>query len=245
MYDPYHYYRTQWVNQKPYLIAGGEDHKTGKESNTESSFLRLISHVRNYFQVSKISYQWSSQYFESVDGLPYIGKLPGSKDEQIYVATGYGGNGMVYSTIAARIISSMITESHELSYQNIFNPARIKPIAGFKEFIKHNTDVAKELLHKWIPAEKLNNVVDLSPGEGQIVKFEGEEIALAKDHDGRLHAVSPKCAHMKCNVQWNLAEQTWDCPCHGARYQPDGKMITGPATSDLMPIELRALIERK
>jgi len=242
MYDPYHYYRTQYIKGIPYLIVGGEDHKTGHENNTENCFMRLIAHARNHFNVKQVVYQWSSQYFEPADGLPYIGNLPGA-DENIFVATGYGGNGMIYSNVAAQVLTSKITENTN-AYKNIFNPSRLKPVAGFQEFIKHNADVAKQFIRKLVPVEKLTQLAELTPGEGRIVKFEDQSIGLSRDSDGGLHAISPICTHMKCTVQWNLAEQSWDCPCHGARYSPDGKVLTGPATGDLESIELDSLVEK-
>jgi glycine/D-amino acid oxidase-like deaminating enzyme/nitrite reductase/ring-hydroxylating ferredoxin subunit len=243
MYDPYHYYRTQVVDGEKYLIAGGEDHKTGHEPNTEKCFRQLESHVRRYFDVSEISYQWSSQYFEPTDGLPYIGHLPGHSSN-VYVATGFGGNGMTYSSVAAIVLSELITKNESI-YGDLFSPSRIKPIAGFVDFIEHNTDVAKQFIGKWFTTEELDSMADLAQGEGKVVKFNGEVIALSKDSDGTLHAVSPACTHMKCSVAWNLAEQTWDCPCHGARYSPDGKVFTGPASRDLEPVELRTLSEKE
>src|SRR5262249_515350 len=141
MYDPYHYYRTQKVNGQNFLIVGGEDHKTGQEENTQRPFLRLESHIRKFFQVASVDYKWSSQYFEPVDGLPYIGHLPGYP-ENIYVATGFGGNGMVYGSVAALTIKEMLLNEHK-KYADVFNPNRLKPIAGFTNFLRHNADVAK------------------------------------------------------------------------------------------------------
>ncbi len=243
MYDPYHYYRTQVVDGERYLIAGGEDHKTGHEANTEKCFRQLESTIRRYFDVSEIAYQWSSQYFEPTDGLPYIGHLPGHS-ENVYVATGYGGNGMTFSSVAALVLRDLITTGESI-YADLFSPSRIKPIAGFVDFIEHNADVVKQFIGKWFATEELDGVAGLAQGEGKVVKYNGEVIALSKDSDGTLHAVSPVCTHMKCSVAWNLAEQTWDCPCHGARYSADGKVVTGPASRDLEPIELRTLSEKE
>lgn len=147
MYDPYHYYRTQIVNGEKYLIVGGEDHKTAHETNTDKCFLKLESHIREYFHVDEIQYRWSSQYFESVDGLPYIGHLPGAA-KNVYVATGFGGNGMVYSAVAAFTLKEIILEE-PVKYKDLFAPGRIKPIAGFSEFISHNTDTVKQFFGKF------------------------------------------------------------------------------------------------
>jgi glycine/D-amino acid oxidase-like deaminating enzyme/nitrite reductase/ring-hydroxylating ferredoxin subunit len=242
MYDPYHYYRTQEVNGQQYLIVGGKDHKTAHEENTERHFLELESHIREHFDIREISYKWSSQYYESADGLPYIGHIPGHP-QGIFVATGYGGNGMTYSSVAALTLKEIFL-NEERKYADLFNPNRIKPVAGFTNFIKHNADVVKQFVGKWFSGENLQQIADLAPGEGRVVKYNSHKIALYKDEHGALHAVSPSCAHMKCDVQWNNAEKSWDCPCHGARYSFDGTMLNGPASADLEQIRTRTLVEK-
>ncbi|MET0391745.1 MAG: FAD-dependent oxidoreductase [Chitinophagaceae bacterium] len=239
MYDPYHYYRTQRVDGRDYLIVGGEDHKTAHEENTDRCFQNLENHIRKHFSVDEIVHKWSSQYFEPADGLPYIGHLPGHP-EHIYAATGYGGNGMTYSGVAALALKEMLLQE-ELRYATLFNPNRIKPVAGFTNFIKHNADVVKQFIGKWFSGEELQQTGELARGEAKVVTWNKEKIALYKDENGQLHAVSPECTHMKCGVQWNTAEKSWDCPCHGARYSYDGKLLTGPANADLEQISIRSL----
>ncbi len=239
LYDPYHYYRTQEIDGQKFLIVGGDDHKTGEEENTNGCFLKLESHIRSHFNVSERAHQWSSQYFEPVDGLPYIGHLPGNPDN-VYVATGFGGNGITYSHVAALVLKNLILgKPDELT--NLFSPSRIKPVAGFTEFVKHNADVVKLFVGKWFGQEKIEQFASLSPGEAKVVNYEGHTLALYKDDDGGLHAVSPACTHMKCSVSWNAAEKSWDCPCHGSRFATNGEVITGPATRDLEPVELKVL----
>ena len=240
MYDPYHYYRTQIVDGKPYLIAGGEDHKTAHEDNTEGCFNRLEAYIRKYFDVKEVGFKWSSQYFEPADGLAYIGHLPGNPDN-VLVATGYGGNGMTYSHIAAITLTELITKS-ESEYAKLFNPDRIKPIAGFANFVKENVDVVKEFIGKRLSKEKLKDLTDIAPGDAKVVKYEGKSLALYKDEDGELHAVSPICPHAKCSVGWNNAEKSWDCPCHGSRFAIDGEVLTGPAREGLEIVEIESLV---
>jgi Rieske Fe-S protein len=242
MYDPYHYYRTQVVNGQPYLIAGGYDHKTAHEPNTGKCFQQLEAHIRSIFPVKKIAYQWSSQYFEPADGLPYIGHLPGHTGN-IFVATGFGGNGMVYSSVAAILLAKMIA-GERTPYEKLFDPNRIKPVAGFTNFIKHNADVVKQFAGKWLPHEKLESLSGLAAGEGKVVSYENNKIALYKSPEGELHAVSPICTHLQCEVKWNGAEQSWDCPCHGARYDVDGNPITGPTDRAMEKIDVRSLVEK-
>ena len=240
MYDPYRYYRTQKINGQQYLIGGGYDHKTAHEENTEHRFLQLEAHLRSTFEIKQVNYKWSSQYFEPADGLPYIGQLPGHPGK-IYTATGYGGNGMVYSSVAAMLLKKILL-NEESPYLKIYNPNRIKPVAGFVNFIKHNADVAKQFAGKWFPHAELESLAGLAPGEGKVLNYNDQKIALHKDDEGLLHAISPICTHLKCEVKWNIAERSWDCPCHGARYSFDGKVLTGPADTDLEALEIRSLI---
>jgi len=238
MGDPYHYYRTQRVRGKDYLIAGGEDHKTGHAEDTGACFIKLESYVGQYFEVEEIAFRWSSQYFEPADGIPYIGHLPG-KPGNILVATGFGGNGMIYSNIAAEVLTNIITKKDDERIK-LFDPSRIKPIAGFTNFVRENADVAKELVTSLFAGKKIDSVADIANGEAKIVKLEGHTIAAYKDDKGLVHSVDPTCKHMKCSVVWNPAEKSWDCPCHGARYDIDGKVLTGPADRDLDIINLHA-----
>ena len=243
MYDPYHYYRTQEINGESFLIVGGEDHKTGENTNTTQCFLQLESHIRSHFKVAGITHRWSSQYYEPVDGLPYIGKLPGAR-ENVLVATGYGGNGMTYSHVAALVLSDLIL-GKESRYDDLFSPGRIKPVAGFADFVKHNTDVVSQFVGQWFATERLEQISSLAPDEGKVVKLNNETMALYKDETGSLHAVNPTCTHMKCSVAWNAAEKSWDCPCHGARYSIEGEVLNGPADANLDLIELRSLLEKE
>ncbi|HEY0058728.1 MAG TPA: FAD-dependent oxidoreductase [Flavisolibacter sp.] len=236
MYDPYHYYRTQEVDGQKFLIVGGEDHKTGHEENTEGCFRSLEAHVRKLFSVEGVTHQWSAQYFEPSDGLAYIGHLPGSPDN-VLVATGFGGNGITYSHIAAITLSDLIVKGHAL-YSELFVPSRVKPAAGFANFVKENADVVKEFVSKRIGQDKIKELSELAPGEGRLVKYEGDSIALFKDDNGGIHAVNPVCPHAKCVVGWNSAERSWDCPCHGSRFSVDGELLTGPARSNLEKIDL-------
>lgn len=236
MEDPYHYYRTQVIDGEKYFIAGGKDHKTGHESNTDAVFRNLENHLRKYFDTEAISHRWSSQYYEPADGLPYIGILPGHS-ENVLVATGFGGNGMIYSQMAADILSCKILQN-ENKLMDILSPSRIKPIAGFKNFTEHNFDVLKQIASKLFSEEHINGFADLAPGEGKVIQVDGHPIGVHKDESGYIHTVNATCTHLKCTVSWNIAEKSWDCPCHGARYSMDGRVLNGPADRDLEYINL-------
>ncbi|NCI46222.1 FAD-dependent oxidoreductase [Sediminibacterium soli] len=234
-HDPYRYYRTQEAGGQVFLIAGGEDHKTGHEAHTDGCFDRLEAYVRRYFDVREVAYKWSSQYYESADGLPYIGHLPGH-GSNLLVATGFGGNGMVYSHVSAHCLSELLF-GREHPYP-FFDPNRIKPIAGFRNFLHQNIDVAKQLLSRLIPPEKLTVLSELAHGEARVLRVTDETIALYKDEHGAVHAVDPVCTHLHCEVSWNEVERSWDCPCHGARFSVEGKVLNAPADRNLQQVRL-------
>lgn len=241
MCEPYHYYRTQEVNGEKYLIAGGEDHKTAHEANTQQCFDKLKQYIKKYYKIEEVAYQWSSQYFEPTDGLPYIGSLPGSS-ENIYVATGFGGNGMIYSHVSAMVLTEMLV-SGKSEYGELFNPNRVKPVAGFSNFVKEAVDVVGKFIGKRFDTEKIHDFIEMTRDEAKVVKYEGHTLALYKDANGGLHSVSPVCPHVGCRVEWNNTEKTWDCPCHGSRFNADGEVLTGPATIGLERVDLRKIQE--
>jgi Rieske Fe-S protein len=200
------------------------------------------AYVRKFFEIDSIAFRWSSQFFDPADGIAYIGHLPGHPTN-MFVATGYGGIGMSNSHIAALMLTDMIVAGKS-EYQSVFNPNRIKPVAGFSNFVKESADVVAKMFGSILPKEKLESLVELAPGEGKVVRYENHKIALYKDQEGNLHAINPACTHVKCEVSWNNAERSWDCPCHGSRFSAEGEVLTAPARKDLEVIELAELIEK-
>ncbi|MGM9478105.1 FAD-dependent oxidoreductase [Pedobacter sp. GSP4] len=235
MQEPYHYFRTHQVDGEQYLIAGGEDHKTG-HGDPEQALINLEDYLRKYFDISEVSFKWSSQYYVPVDGLPYIGQLPAG-DEGIFVATGFNGNGMILGSLSGRIISDEIL-GRENELTELLSPSRLKPLSGFKEFIKENADVAYHFLADRFGAAE-QPIADLPKGSGKLLEVEGEELAVYKDPEGKVTALNPVCTHAGCIVQWNPTELSWDCPCHGGRFCVQGKVLTGPPRKDLEQIELK------
>ena len=234
--DPYHYFRTEETPEGKLLVVGGEDHKTGHEKNTDLCFAKLESYLRTFYDVDEVKYKWSSQYFEPADGLAYIGHLPGNPPN-VYVATGFGGNGLIYGTAAGSILTELIVTGKS-ALGNLLNPARVKPIAGFEKLVKEGADVAATFIAGKLAVEKLEQIAGLAKGEGKIVNYEGHTVALYKDENGKLFALNPSCPHISCSVGWNSAEKSWDCPCHGSRFSFTGELLTGPAQMNLKPVEL-------
>lgn len=234
MKNPYNYFRTHEVEGKKYLIAGGFDHKTGEAVNTEQVFLHQEAFLRQHFDIEAIDYKWSSQFFETTDGLPYIGLMPGH--EKIYVATGFSGNGMTLGSLSGMMICELITRG-ENKYASLFSPSRIKPIAGFSDFIKENTDAISKFFGRRLSYQKISELAELAKGEAMLADWEDRKLALYKDESGKIHALDPVCPHAKCIVGWNTAEKSWDCPCHGSRFAVNGSLLTGPAKTGLTQIK--------
>ena len=224
--EPYHYLRTHVIDGQKYLLAGGNDHKTGHD-DPKKAFINLEKYVRKYYQVDSLAYRWSSQYYIPVDGLPYIGHIDG-----IYCATGFNGNGMMLGSVSAKILTDLILDK-KTKYEKVFSPSRIKPIDGFTEFVKENADVAYHFLADRFKVHETDSVKRLNPGTGKVLEIDGQKIAAYKDEDGQVHTLNPVCTHAGCIVNWNNEEKSWDCPCHGARFDIDGKVLTGPATRNL------------
>jgi glycine/D-amino acid oxidase-like deaminating enzyme/nitrite reductase/ring-hydroxylating ferredoxin subunit len=235
MQDPYHYSRTHVINGQKYLILGGEDHKTGHD-DPEKAFKALEDYARKYYYVADIPYRWSAQLYEPADGLPYIGQLPGG-DDHTYVATGFSGNGMIYGTLAGNLIADQILGQVN-KYETLLSPSRMKPVAGFTEFVKENADVAYRFIADRLSTKDIDTLAELAPGTGVVVKYQDEKLAIYKDISGKVTALSPVCTHAGCMVNFNQTEQSWDCPCHGGRYDCYGKVITGPPTKDLAQIQV-------
>ncbi|UOE48800.1 FAD-dependent oxidoreductase [Mucilaginibacter sp. SMC90] len=231
--EPYHYVRSHTIDGERLLIAGGLDHKTGHE-HPEKAFAELEKYIRRYYNVSSVKYRWSSQYYVPVDGLPYIGQIPLAADG-IYCATGYNGNGMMLGSVAGKILSDLILKK-ENRYEKLFSPARVKPVDSFSEFVKENADVAYHFVADRFGIHESDSLKRLQPGTGKVLEVAGQKIAAYRDEQGTIHALSPVCTHMACIVNWNGEEKSWDCPCHGARFDVDGKVLTGPATRPLAPI---------
>lgn len=236
MKDPYHYFRSHDMNGKKYLILGGEDHKTG-HLEPEESFAALEKYLKENFRVRSIDYRWSAQFYESADGLPYIGELP-SADKGIYTATGYSGNGITWGSFAGLLLKDIILEK-DTPFSSLFAPARLKPVAGFKEFVRENMDVAYRYIADRVRISELESVNTLPVNSGMVVKYDDKKLAVYKDSEGKVHALDPVCTHAGCIVKWNGSEKSWDCPCHGGRFDINGRVLTGPPRKDLPQIDIQ------
>jgi glycine/D-amino acid oxidase-like deaminating enzyme/nitrite reductase/ring-hydroxylating ferredoxin subunit len=243
--DPYHYVRSADDESGWFLIVGGADHKVGQKRDTAAPYRELRNWVRLRFSSStldsdQVEHQWSAQVVETVDGLPYVGRNP--KQGHVWVATGYAGNGMTHGTMAAMLVSDLICGRRN-EWADLYDPARIKPVTSFRDWIKQNIDYPLHLLLDRLKGAAAKSVEDVRHGEGRIVEIAGERLALHRDDAGAITALSPVCTHMGCEVGWNPAERSWDCPCHGGRFAADGQVLDGPPNRPLARKQLPKIPE--
>ncbi len=234
--NPYHYVRLDEADEdRDLLIVGGEDHKTGQAEKTEdANFEKLSAWIRQRYPfVHDFSYQWSGQILETMDGLAYIGRLP--RDEDIYLATGFSGNGMTYGVLGAKLMTDLIL-NRKNPWEEIYDPSR-KPFKNLGEFIGQNLNVVKVFTKDRLP-HKEDELENLESGKGAVLTVDKKKAACFKDPDGTLYAFSAICTHLRCVVRWNPAENTFDCPCHGSRFSCHGEVLEGPAVKPLEPLDL-------
>ncbi|MBA4141989.1 MAG: FAD-dependent oxidoreductase [Nitrosospira sp.] len=216
------------VGDASFLVCVGEEHKTGHE-DTGLSLERLEATARSHVGLREAVFRWSAQNYSPADNLPYIGR----DTTGCFIATGFATDGLVYGTVAASVISHQLAGRDDV-FAPIVKASRFSPLKGAKGMIEENVTVMKSLIKDYLTERETIALSELMPGKGGIVKIgKMESLAAYRDPDGKLFAVSPVCTHMKCRVHWNSMETSWDCPCHGSRFAPDGAVIEGPATEPL------------
>lgn len=232
--DPYHYIRLHSpAGDEGFDIAiiGGEDHKTGHDQRPQKRWQDLEDWARRELGViEEVVERWSGQVMETNDGLAYIGRDPANKD--VYIATGDSGMGTTHGMIAGMLLSDLIANQSS-PWEELFEPQRIRVSAG-TEFLRENIDVAANY-GKWLTGGETSDVGDIEPDSGAIIRSGLKKIAVYRDPQGHLHQMSAVCPHLGCVLSWNQAEKHWECPCHGSRFTATGKVVNGPANTDLQP----------
>jgi glycine/D-amino acid oxidase-like deaminating enzyme/nitrite reductase/ring-hydroxylating ferredoxin subunit len=224
--------RTLTQDGKRYLICVGQEHKTGSH-NAKAGLMAVESLAASYLDPGPAVYRWSAQNYRGHDGLPYIGR----DHSGCFVATGFSTDGLVWGTVAARIIAAQLA-GQDPAFARHCAPGRFTPLKGAASLVEENVTVVKHLAADYLTRRQQEQLSSLAPGDSAIVAVEGESVAAFRAPDGELFAVSPVCTHMGCKVHWNSVETSWDCPCHGSRFRPDGTVIEGPA---LKPLQRRPM----
>ena len=232
--DPYHYVRLQNIRgsdgrDEEWLIVGGEDHKTGQDDESAERYFALGGWLRDNFPAAgSIEYQWSGQILEPHDGLAYIGRNPGN--ENTFVVTGTSGNGITYGMIAGMLLTDLVL-GRENPWTDLYRPDR-GPDTGLGKFVSENLNSAARYVERLTPGE-VASTDKIPHGCGAVVRRGMRKIAAYRDASGQLFERSAICPHLGCVVHWNPAEQSWDCPCHGSRFDRFGAVINGPALGGL------------
>lgn len=234
--EPIISFRTAKYNGKNLLIVAGSGHKTGQTNiKMEDNFINLENYIKKYYPDAKVMFKWSTEDCVTLDKIPYIGKFSNLLPN-MYVATGFKKWGMSTAHVAGKIISDLILKK-ESKYANIYTATRLEPIRNIKEFgniLKESTNSL--FFNKMKSANTMYD--DIKLGDGGVVDLNGKKVGIYKRDDGEVFAVKPYCGHLGCLVSWNNLEKTWDCPCHGSRYDYMGNIITEPTVNNLHRIDL-------
>jgi glycine/D-amino acid oxidase-like deaminating enzyme/nitrite reductase/ring-hydroxylating ferredoxin subunit len=241
--DPYHYVRLQHTtnrelggdNDQPVdiLIAGGEDHKAGQAKDADERFERLATWTRGRFpSAGEEAFRWSGQVMETVDGLGFIGRNPLDADN-VFIATGDSGMGMTHGTIAGILITDLI-QGRSNPWTELYDPSRVRT-GAVVEWVKENLNVALQYA-SWLTPGEVSSIDQIAPNTGAVIVDHGRKVAVFKDEGGEVHKRSAVCPHLGCIVAWNPAASSWDCPCHGSRFDKFGAVFNGPSPKDLEPV---------
>jgi Rieske Fe-S protein len=210
--------------------VGGEDHRTGQADDTAERWSRLEGWMRERLpMVGAVTHRWSGQVMEPGDSLAFIGRNPMDKDN-VYIATGDSGHGMTHGTIAGILLTDLL-QGRDNAWAELYDPGRTT-LRAAKEYA---TELAKsnKPFVEWVTPGEVSSVDEIPPGQGAIVRSGLQKIAAYREPGGGVIELSATCRHLGCIVEWNAGEKTWDCPCHGSRYTPEGRVLNGPAKTDL------------
>ncbi len=236
--DPYYYVRLEASGASPgheILIVGGCDHKVGQDHDPRHRHEQLEAWVRERFPMAgAVTLRWSGEVMEPADGLPFLGRNP-MDNSQVYVISGDSGNGMTHCTLGAMIVRDLVM-GRENPWAELYDPAR-KPYQGMRDFMQEQVNTLSQY-GDWLRGGEVDSAVEIAPGQGAILNRGAKKLAVYRDDDGGLHAMSAACTHLGCAVNWNPAERSWDCPCHGSRFSADGSVLHGPANTALAAEEL-------
>lgn len=218
-----------------YLVVVGDGHDTGEGTDLSAHWQSLIDFAQAHFPVTSVAYRWSAQDFYPADGIPYVGRLRFS--DHVQIATGFRKWGLSNGMVAAQIMRDTIV-GKDNPWADVFSARPLESPAGIVETVKDNIEVAKHFVGDRVGLSGRDAVDDLAPGQGVVIRHEGRPLAVCRDADGGVSAVSGICSHLGCLVAWNDAEASWDCPCHGSRFSPHGSVLTGPTRKPLERVDL-------
>lgn len=232
--EPYHYIRAI-DGMERVLLVGGADTKVGHGGEREA-YASLRKYLQERFPGARELRAWSAQLYVPADGLPLIGHIPFL--DNCFTATGFSGDGMTCGTLGGWILADQILKRGN-PYAKLFATRRMSFLRSRETFAR-NLDVAMHFVEDRLRLPGRAALEMLPRGEGCLIRNpDGHRVAAYRADDGSLHERDALCPHMKCIVQWNAAERTWDCPCHGSRFLPSGANVEGPSLDGLAPLETK------
>jgi glycine/D-amino acid oxidase-like deaminating enzyme/nitrite reductase/ring-hydroxylating ferredoxin subunit len=216
-----------------YAIVGGEHYRVGDHVDVEARYERLAAWAREHVGLTEVRYRWSAHDMSTVDGVPYVGRYH-PRASHLWVATGFGQWGMTGGTAAGLLLRDLV-QGEENASAELFDPNRVN-LRGTGKLLSANATVAKFLAGDHVRALRAPGIDDLAPGQAVVTQRGAQMVAAYRDDSGALHAVNARCTHLGCLVSFNNAERSWDCPCHGSRFDVDGQVLHGPAVRPLKRI---------
>ncbi|MFP5224783.1 MAG: FAD-dependent oxidoreductase [Actinomycetota bacterium] len=214
------------------LLIGGEHHRTGHLGQDGDPYGELEAWAKQRFSGFESKWRWGAQDFMPADGLPFVGPMTRTKPN-ILIATGFAKWGLSTGAAAARLLTDRVL-GRQTPWGDVFDPGRVRPLVSASTLLEQGGETLKSLVgDRVLGAHDLRSLEEIQPGEGGIVRIDGERLAVHRTPEGRLEAVSPVCTHLGCIVSFNRATVTWDCPCHGSRFDTSGQVLCGPATRAL------------
>ncbi|MEU8380675.1 FAD-dependent oxidoreductase [Streptosporangium sp. NPDC048865] len=232
---------TRSVRTAPYgdgrrlLIVTGESFTPGAGRVTDR-LERLRSWTADRFGTTRFTHWWAAQDNDTTDSLPFVGPLHAGA-RHAYVATGFGGWGMSNGVMSGLLLSELITGG-ESPWARLYDPRRLHPVREAGPALKMQAAVARHFVADRLASGAAEEVAEVAPGRAKVVKSGGKHCAVYRDEGGSLHAVSAVCTHLGCVVAFNEAERSWECPCHGSRFDVDGAVLQGPAVNPLEQVEI-------
>lgn len=212
------------------LIVCGSDHVAGDRGVDDAVYDQLDKHAREHWDVEQVTHRWSAQDAVPFDDAPMIGTYTPVSDRML-VATGFAKWGLSGGTMAAQLLADRILGR---PVPDTFSPHRVSP-RGLPTLALTNLKVAADLVGDRLTPGQARSAAEVPPGTARVVRSGADRTGVYRDEDGALHAVSMRCTHLGCLVRFNAAERSWDCPCHGSRFDVDGAVLEGPAVTPLPP----------
>lgn len=216
------------------ILVDDGAHKVGQGGDTRRVYRALVERVHRFLPEARVRYRWSTPDTETVDRVPYIGRLSSDSRHQ-YLATGFAAWGMTTGTAAGLILRDLILKG-SCEWAPVFDPQRVDLLASAGRFLRQNANVARRFFTGRVGLPR-KRAAEVPSGEAEVITSAGGKAGVVRDAAGQVTAVDPTCTHLGCIVAWNPAERTWDCPCHGSRFTADGRVIHAPAVKDLRRIE--------